>query len=314
MESTFQLLRVYSDSDKEEDFYCICWGYRVNYGRSAEPVIAAGGAKGILRVVFCNQHPSSNFLNLVGHTAAINDVKFHPVNPELLLSASKDNKILLWNIQNASCLANFSGIDGHRDQVLTISFSADGNRFVSGGMDNCIKIWRLDVEELQDKIDMNNNAVDNKRNETVRIHCPEFTTREIHTNYVDTVKFFGNSIISKSCQNEIVYWKHNKDAKLKNSGAQRLFTFDLMDCEMWFIRMELNLQMTQMAVGSENGKIFLFDLNTEHPMNYYSTLSHEKCVSCVRQVAFSRSGNIMVAVCDDGTIWRWDRKIKIEEA
>jgi polycomb protein EED len=236
------------------------------------------------------------------------------VNAELLLSASQDHSILLWNIRYASCIANFSGVGGHRDQVLTIDFSSDGSHFVSGGMDHCIKIWSLNVEELLEKVEVNNNAViDSKRSETVRIHHPKFMTRDIHSNYVDTVKYFGSSILSKSCQNEITYWKYNENAKLKETGAYKLFTFDFHDCGIWFIRMELNLQKTQMAVGNESGKIFLFDLDTDVPINNFSTLSHEKCISCVRQIAFSRSGNILVAVCDDGTIWRWDRKEKMEE-
>lgn len=74
------------------------------------------------------------------------------------------------------------------------------------------------------------------------------------------------------------------------------------------MRMDLDLSMKWLAVGSEKGKIFVFDLETPVPTNKRSALVHLKCTTTVRQTSFSRDGKILVASCDDGSIWRWDAK------
>ena len=39
----------------------------------------------------------------------------------------------------------------------------------------------------------------------------------------------------------------------------------------------------------------------------FTKLTHQKCNTAIRQTAISKDGNILVAVSDDGCIWRWDR-------
>jgi polycomb protein EED len=239
-------------------------------------------------------------------------MKFHTVLPNLLVTGSKDLSIRLWNVKNATCIAIFSGIRGHRDEVLSIDISADGKSLISGGIDHNLMEWDLNSEEIQEKIKACNEidslaSRNGKSFPFTRIHFPEFSTRDVHGNYVDSVKYFGSTFLSKSCENNIIWWKKKEQAS-KGPQVTKLFTFDITESEIWFMRMELDLQMTQLAVGSQNGKVFIFNLDTKSPVNKKSTAAHPRCTAPVRQMAFSRDGNILVSTCDDGTVWRWDRK------
>jgi hypothetical protein len=66
------------------------------------------------------------------------------VQPALVLSASKDESIRLWNVYTACCVAIFAGDQGHRDEVLSIDVHLLGNVFASCGMDNTVKVWSLE--------------------------------------------------------------------------------------------------------------------------------------------------------------------------
>ncbi len=159
----------------------------------SKPILAVAGLDRVIRII--NPTTQTSKKELIGHGLAINDLKFHPKNPHLLLSASKDMSVRLWNIQTDVCIAIFHGIDGHKSEVLSVDFDVTGSRIVTSGSDNSVKIWQLNKPSVQNAIEASYRGQRGFSN--ILEHYPKYSVDGIHTKYVDCVKWMGNLILSK---------------------------------------------------------------------------------------------------------------------
>ena len=217
------------------------------------------GKRGIIKVI-----NASNFkvdTALIGHGNEILDITTHPVDNNLIISASKDESVRLWNIKTEICIAIFGGEKGHRGEVLSVSVHPCGNVIASGGMDNCIKLWNLVSPDVEVAIAKSYSHCDDDGNiafVSVAEQFPIFSTDKVHNHYVDSVKWVGDCILSKSLCNRAALW--TPDPLRAKDAVCILREFGLSNGTVWFMKMSASDILYVFAVGNYLGRVELFHL------------------------------------------------------
>lgn len=83
--------------------------------------------------------PKAHIHTWQGHTKGISTVKLFPKTAHLLLSASMDCRVKLWEVYGERrCIRTYFG---HRQAVKDICWNNKGTQFLSAGYDRYIKLW-----------------------------------------------------------------------------------------------------------------------------------------------------------------------------
>ncbi|KAB8290031.1 hypothetical protein EYC80_010357 [Monilinia laxa] len=173
-----EVLRYIIDEEPSADHYTCCWTKDLATKTPLLPCVAGVDAKIKIFDVL-----SGKLLRvLVGHGGEINELKTSPINPHILASCSKDSTIRIWSLdpkdEDFPCAAMLTG--GHKDAVITIDFHHSGRYLLSGG-------WTLPKfpdENTGTKL-------------ATQIQYPHFASSDIHTDAVDCVRFYDDSILSR---------------------------------------------------------------------------------------------------------------------
>ncbi|KAF2756272.1 WD40 repeat-like protein [Pseudovirgaria hyperparasitica] len=86
-----------------------------------------------------NYIPKKHIHTFSGHSKAITQMRFFPHSGHLLLSASADNTVKLFDTYHDRALLR--SFNGHTKSVNDVSFNNDGSRFLSASYDRYMKLW-----------------------------------------------------------------------------------------------------------------------------------------------------------------------------
>ena len=329
----------FMDTDENEDYYACTFVGRIQptllsavdttttiSSNSSSQLICVGGKNArILVIDYTRNHVVRT---LSGHGGEILDLQVCPTDEWLLLSSSQDYSCRLWNVRavHEAPIAIFGGHNGHGDGVTTMSWHRSGTQFVSGGIDNTIKIWEIS-NDIKAAIVSSQNLTDSVINSphavdqvdwiaTVVVQFPIYSTNRMHAHCVDCVEFLGDLIVSKSTENVVQLWYpilQNERSRFgdilqpPSSEEILLKSFHYTDGDYWFIRFAVEPNLKLLAVGTSRGTITIWLMGDEDGQSVLKPIRNLNTNrrSTIRCVRFSPDGSMLFASTDDGSIFQW---------
>lgn len=282
----YEILRWWRE-EESYDLNSICWTKHVD-GR---PLLCAAG-RSPKSIIIYDVEADKPIRTLPGHGRAINDLQISPLSPNILASASEDYSVRLWNLspkyEKQPCVAILVG-QSHKQPLLTLDFHPNGRWLLSGSMDTAIALWAIPpLSELDDA-----TTVDQ---EPRNIAYPYFISEEIHANFVDSVKWYGDLILSRAARgqtaddkkhNELLLWRIDGfDSSLpppehppipypgrftrsafphseRSRGFERILTFGIPHTPRFYLRFGLYHEPAKrpiLVMGNEQSKFLFWDL------------------------------------------------------
>ncbi|CAE6431136.1 unnamed protein product [Rhizoctonia solani] len=206
-------------------------------------------------------------------------------------------------------------LKGHSDIVLSVQFSPDGTRIVSGSFDKTIRVWSAQTGKavlgpLKGYTDWvysvafspdGSRIVSGSSDQTICI-WDAYSGQHLlgpltgHNCQIENVKYSpdGRYIISSGWSSSIVVWDSNSGEILKMlCGNERTEAFYSVD---------ISPDSLCIAYGSGTGKMYIEDIKTEQlvlgPIN---TTGDRVC-----SISFSHDGRWLGSGSSNGTVYIWD--------
>jgi len=208
----------------------------------------AGWKKDTQLEVVQNFVPKSVVQTLQGHTKPVSSVRFFPHFGHLLLSSSMDSSLKLWTIpdlrntrdfERSRCAVTYRS---HGKAVRDVSFSHNGELFVSASFDGSTKVWNTETAAVLRSLEPSDRGVtpvcvqfqeggsgveheflvgnSNGSIEQFDTRCPETSavqTYRSHLGSVDTLVFLdgGKRFVSSSDDKSLHVWEYGVPVVVK---------------------------------------------------------------------------------------------------
>eukprot|EP01111_Echinosteliopsis_oligospora_P010622 TRINITY_DN335_c0_g1_i1.p1 TRINITY_DN335_c0_g1~~TRINITY_DN335_c0_g1_i1.p1 ORF type:complete len:469 (-),score=118.53 TRINITY_DN335_c0_g1_i1:100-1506(-) len=213
--------------------------------------VASGSCDGSIRIWDVSKGKKKCVNVLEGHTNWVRGVQ---ATGNLLVSASSDRTLKLWDVQSGECLQTF---DGHTNYVRSLQF--EDNKLVSGSADGTIRLWDMTTGQatgifrspsscaVRDFQFEGNKLVSAFADSTIRIwdltqasaitaveNNPSAITGELtgHTLPLWCLRFQGHRLVSGSADRSVKVWDMRKMSCIHTLGGHSLpvWGVDLQGC------------------------------------------------------------------------------------
>ena len=297
-------------TQESENLYAVAFG-TVNFGQ--ELVLVSGGSFGFLYLIYIEEE--SKVKELVSNNGDIMIVTFAPEvvleNHAWVLAGYKNGYSILWDLDVCQQVARFRNFNQNpQSDVFGLDWHASGGFFVASHNDTRVIVWEVDSELFKRK---------ENKGRTLEKTVPLKETFDPHSNYVDCVKFWGDLIITKDVEGNILLWTPYKETIF----IINVYGYDFYE-PIWFVKFTLNSKMESFCLGNDNGEVFVYriregaftnqyDPDKEITKKYFNIckegyymkfkLTEEKVI---RKAVITEDESFFFCISDGGKFW-WKR-------
>ncbi|XP_055352083.1 WD repeat and SOCS box-containing protein 1-like [Paramacrobiotus metropolitanus] len=169
----------------------------VKYNRFEEQMrgqmlLAVGLATGDIKIF--DVATGKMMMVLKDHTDAVTDLQFSPDGSLVLLSASKDTSVKLWDLlDDGNMFRTLPRLDSGKRHVKDVSWSPDAKRIATVGDGKMAVLWEVKNYEIERQLEGHQNDVTGVRfhEDGRRLFTCSFDTRVICWNISDGKKLFA---------------------------------------------------------------------------------------------------------------------------
>ncbi|KMZ67816.1 Pre-mRNA splicing factor [Zostera marina] len=253
-----------------------------------------------------------------GHTKGVSAIRFFPKHGHLLLSASMDSKIKIWDVFNSGkCMRTYMG---HSKAVRDISFTNDGTKFLSAGYDKNIKYWDTETGKVISTFSTGKvpyvvklNPDDDKQNILLagmsdkKIVQWDMNSGAItqeydqHLGAVNTISFVDNNrrFVTSSDDKSLRVWEFGIPVVIKYISEPHMHSMPSIS---------LHPNSNWLAAQSLDNQILIYSTKERFQLNKKKRFAGHIVAGYACQVNFSPDGRFVMSGDGEGKCWFWDWK------
>ncbi|KAM5272653.1 WD repeat and SOCS box-containing protein 1 isoform 2-T2 [Ctenodactylus gundi] len=128
--------------------------HRFRFGQD-QLLLATGLNNG--RIKIWDVYTGKLLLNLVDHTEVVRDLTFAPDGSLILVSASRDKTLRVWDLKDDGNMMKV--LRGHQNWVYSCAFSPDSSMLCSVGASKAVFLWNMDKYTMMRKLEGHHHDV-----------------------------------------------------------------------------------------------------------------------------------------------------------